>query len=599
LPKNINSDTFLFNLDAMYSFRQGIRIKVTMENNSLWSNFLSQYKDIKGNKDNQDSKENKDKDKKLFSSVSNSRLELLRICLITIAIILGIAVLENGLKEFKPPTSTETTNQSQAEVQNDKQDKDDKDKDNKCAYELKFSTVICLIDRSKLLGQVQNVGVLSAAFLFFWDTRNRKKQLELQAWQLIDGAGNIKTSYARKQALAVLCREDYDFTGFDFKEMDFTEIDLTGANLTKASFKKAILNRAILKKAILFRTDFQEAELEEANLNHAYLYLANLEKAILHKSSLQYAVLNGANFQGAILRQANLQGANLQGANLQGANLLSTNLENANIENTDLRSTQNLNLTQVKKAKNWQKAIYDEEFSPEETQLIRKKLSKQEHDDQLISDIRNTNVVIKEIDKAIKIIDEENPEAKYGQLYQTLLGVRDKVNTLIDNKENYDISTKEKIRDELAKIQESQIKLDKARQDKISDKIAGDWLAEKQDNIISTLRNNHRLSLNENILDSPDKVEQFYQDINKILELFSDNISKSRRPKQIYDGTIKLQFQKFIYKDIFIIIVEQVIREMNEKEGNQLSQIEFNRLICYLNEFIKWLQNNNNLFSNS
>jgi len=544
-----------------------------MANNSLWFKFLPQYQeDSKGNKDNHDGKENKDKDKdkKLFSSVSNSKLEILRICLITILAILSIALLENHLKEVEVKTPVQAEN-----------------KDERCTYDFKFSTITCLTNSSKLLNQVQNFGVLSAAFLFFIDTRNRKKQLELQAWQLLDSAEDIKTSYARKQALEVLSQEGRDIKGFIFDNMDLEGINLTGTNLTKASFKKAILNEAILKKATLYCTDFQEAELEKANLNHAYLYLANLEKANLHESRLENAVLNGANFKEATLRKANLQGANLQGANLQGANLLSANLENANLENTDLQNVKNLTLSQVKKAKNWQKAIYDEGIFPEETQLIRKKVSKQENCSQIISNLRNTNAVIKEIDKAIKIIDEENPEAKSSQLYQTLLEVRDKVNNLIDNSENYDISKTEKIKDKLAKIEETQKKLEEAQK---YDKIAGEWLAKKQDDIISIINNNQRLSLNDNILNSSDKIEYFYHEVNQLLEVFISSVSKSQKPKQIYDGTIKLEFPKIIYRDIFVI-VEQVIREMKDTEENQLDKKAFNRLInFYLKDFIKWLE---------
>lgn len=52
-----------------------------------------------------------------------------------------------------------------------------KENDNKCEY----IPLICMIGDSKLLGQVQNFAVIAAAWLYFFDVFDRKKQVERQA----------------------------------------------------------------------------------------------------------------------------------------------------------------------------------------------------------------------------------------------------------------------------------------------------------------------------------------------------------------------------------------------------------------------------------
>ncbi|MBA3921212.1 MAG: hypothetical protein H0X31_05675, partial [Nostocaceae cyanobacterium] len=136
----------------------------------------------------------------LSPSTRKSWFQIVVSLLITLSLVGVIAWLENEQKDDKSQTASQLTNQTKPERLNIKntlnntlpkianQSEADKKDEKKCEYQLNVSTIICLISDSKLLGQLQNIGVLSAAILFFWNTFDTKKQLERQAWQLIDGA---------------------------------------------------------------------------------------------------------------------------------------------------------------------------------------------------------------------------------------------------------------------------------------------------------------------------------------------------------------------------------------------------------------------------
>ncbi len=119
--------------------------------------------------------------------------------------------------------------------------------------------------------------------------------------------------------------------------------------------------------ARLYEANLQKAYLRGANLQGAKLFGANLQGAKLFGANLQGAYLRGANLQGAKLFGANLQGAYLSGANLQGADLHWANLSRArmiqaNLRGADLRNAINLTAPQVKRAKNWELALYSDDF---------------------------------------------------------------------------------------------------------------------------------------------------------------------------------------------------------------------------------------------
>jgi len=182
----------------------------------------------------------------------------------------------------------------------------------------------------------------------------------------------------------------FKYQGFDLSYANFQNGNLNGANLEGAD-----LRGVNLQGAELIETNLKGANLAGANLEGAKLWRANLEGANLQNSNLQNsglgrAHLEGANFEGANLRGAKLYWSNLQGAsflrsNLQGANLSRTqlqgsdfykaNLQGAFLRHADLRDGTNLreaelagvnleqsnfwSINQVKRGKNWEKAIKD------------------------------------------------------------------------------------------------------------------------------------------------------------------------------------------------------------------------------------------------
>ena len=140
-------------------------------------------------------------------------------------------------------------------------------------------------------------------------------------------------------------------------ETDFTEVNLTNANLTESN-----LTNANFTKANLTNADLTDAEIIDAELKGIELYKANLTRAKLSNTNLTGAILTEANFTKANLLNTNLTGAHLIKADLTEANFSQTDLTNADLFCANLSQAKNLKIGQIKLAKSWKKAIYDDEF---------------------------------------------------------------------------------------------------------------------------------------------------------------------------------------------------------------------------------------------
>ncbi|GEM_PF-4554289 len=127
--------------------------------------------------------------------------------------------------------------------------------------------------------------------------------------------------------------------------------------LEKEELSKSNLELANFSRANLKNSKFIESYFILANLKSAKLIKANLMKANLMLANLKFAKLIKANLKFTTLIKANLSEANLIKADLTGANLTDANLEGA-----DLRGAI-FDVEQIKKAKNWDKAIYDPEVA--------------------------------------------------------------------------------------------------------------------------------------------------------------------------------------------------------------------------------------------
>jgi len=84
--------------------------------------------------------------------------------------------------------------------------------------------------------------------------------------------------------------------------------------------------------------------------------------AIKPGADLREAQLQLADLSEADLCEANLHGANLFMADLSGANLTMASLIGAEVALADLSEAEGLEVEQVKEAKHWDEATYDDHF---------------------------------------------------------------------------------------------------------------------------------------------------------------------------------------------------------------------------------------------
>ncbi len=119
--------------------------------------------------------------------------------------------------------------------------------------------------------------------------------------------------------------------------------------------KKVSLNNLFIPKEAGIQfvgINFKNAKLyqiewEYKNFSGAYLY-----KAYLARANISYAKLNGTFLHSADLTEANLANSDFKGASLY----------NANINGANFKGAKNLTIEQVKSAKNWRTARYDNNF---------------------------------------------------------------------------------------------------------------------------------------------------------------------------------------------------------------------------------------------
>jgi uncharacterized protein YjbI with pentapeptide repeats len=139
-------------------------------------------------------------------------------------------------------------------------------------------------------------------------------------------------------------------------------VDLSSGNLSKSNLSQANLTEANLSGTNLQKAEFVKTYMPRANLSQANLLQAKLSQADLTEANLSGTNLQKAEFVKTYMPRANLSQANLSQANFSQANLEAANLSRANLSGTDFQGAYGLQPDQVKRAKNWDKARYDEEF---------------------------------------------------------------------------------------------------------------------------------------------------------------------------------------------------------------------------------------------
>ncbi|HLO50015.1 MAG TPA: pentapeptide repeat-containing protein [Kamptonema sp.] len=171
--------------------------------------------------------------------------------------------------------------------------------------------------------------------------------------------------------------EGADLRGVNLQGAYLIETNLKGANLEGANLEGAKLWRANLEGANLQNTNLQKSGLGRANFQRANFQGANLADAKLYWSNFQGASFLRSNLQGANLSRANLQGADFYKANLKGASLRyadfrqGTNLREADIEDANLEEAQFGSINELKRAKNWQKALKNSNWEEQITRQLK------------------------------------------------------------------------------------------------------------------------------------------------------------------------------------------------------------------------------------
>ena len=131
------------------------------------------------------------------------------------------------------------------------------------------------------------------------------------------------------------------------QDADLSQANLSGADIDGSDFSRAKLNGVSFRKTYMPKTQLQNSDLSGANLSEAYIDGSDLSKANLSKANLVKTYMRQAHLQDADLSQADFSEANIDGSDLLGANL---------------QGAKNLNPDQIKRAKNWQQAQYDQDF---------------------------------------------------------------------------------------------------------------------------------------------------------------------------------------------------------------------------------------------
>lgn len=212
----------------------------------------------------------------------------------------------------------------------------------------------CELNDSPLLNSLESFAFIMALCLFLLETPDRTKQAQYEAWQVVDAAHGLRTSYARIQALQDLNEDQVSMKGLYAADADLRNIDLKGADLSNADLSGANLQGANLINANLSNANLADVDFSNANLANARLSSSNLTNANFVETNL-----SNVDFVGALITDTNFVRANLERAYFGDNSFIKTNLKDADIKKTKFFGVENLSSAQIKSALNWQEAIYD------------------------------------------------------------------------------------------------------------------------------------------------------------------------------------------------------------------------------------------------
>ena len=164
----------------------------------------------------------------------------------------------------------------------------------------------------EVLEYLGTLSLLVAAMSYFTESKDRVKQKQYQAWQVINSAQGKGGSGGRIDALEELHHDNVPLVGVDVSDAFLQGVDLSGANLLRANFRSADIRGGIFVGSHLRSADLTSANLRQANLERADLEDSNLEEADLFGADLGQADLTGARLGKTDLRNADLHGIKWQ-----------------------------------------------------------------------------------------------------------------------------------------------------------------------------------------------------------------------------------------------------------------------------------------------
>lgn len=243
----------------------------------------------------------------------------------------------------------------------------------------KFTSIIVNISSDNRSLQMSSIVSLLTFLKPEYDTFHEQVYLILLAnlKLKLDAQVNNLLVNAFEKALRIklsTLRETAEVDKLDFSHTNLYRIDLSGLNLRELDIGFADLRHANMKDVNLFRVRGIEANLEKCHLTRA-----NLGEARLVRANLAEAHLHQANLVAATLKEATLKGTQFYQAKMQSAHLESADITGAQFEQADLKDTYFIGskfdqqvLRSILKAKNWDKAHFDEEITVKLAELNSK-----------------------------------------------------------------------------------------------------------------------------------------------------------------------------------------------------------------------------------
>ncbi|WP_416672605.1 pentapeptide repeat-containing protein [Egbenema bharatensis] len=145
-----------------------------------------------------------------------------------------------------------------------------------------------------------------------------------------------------------------------YQRLDCSKTDLTTAKLFKVNFAAANFSGVCMSQSLILGSNYTSADLSSSFLYNTFFTGCTLRSICFRNSDLR-----GSFFVDTDLQYANFQAANLREVVFIETNLSQALLYNADLYRTDFRLAEGLTPEQVKKAKNWDKALYAPDFSNE------------------------------------------------------------------------------------------------------------------------------------------------------------------------------------------------------------------------------------------